>query len=58
MPTSYGAAHRDVLGCVEYRTSKYLNNVERSHRAERGRLSDTGHRPDCPNHAHTSSTIE
>ncbi|MFF6816070.1 IS6 family transposase [Streptomyces sp. NPDC012403] len=35
---SYGAAHREVMPCVEHRQSKYLNNrVENSHQPTRQR---------------------
>jgi putative transposase len=35
---SYGAAHREVMPCVEHRQSKYLNNrTENSHQPTRQR---------------------
>jgi putative transposase len=35
---SYGAAHREVMPCVEHRQSKYLNNRgENSHQPTRQR---------------------
>ena len=35
---SYGAAHREVMPCVEHRQSKYLNNrAENSHQPTRQR---------------------
>jgi putative transposase len=37
-PRSYGAAHREVMSCVEHRQSKYLNNrAENSHQSTRQR---------------------
>lgn len=56
---SYGAAHREVMPCVEHRQSKYLNNrAENSHqptrqreRAMKGFRSVGGPSGSCPRSA-------